>query len=221
MPKGKAYLFVWVFFFFVTGCSQEVIRPRVMSPPPEKKQVSQEADTTSMSETISRDEFEDVEFYYALGVSANREGKWREAQEHFEHALDILASLDIEEEADSSRAEKFNMLLREIAGDYKVTLLSLGVLSGESSISAFLERFEDIENFKKLQLDFEKKGELPSLEDFVILEAPAYDMPIEWNYRVENAVIYFQTVGREAFETYMRRSGKYTDLMRKILKEKG
>ena len=221
MPKGKAYLFVWIFFFFMAGCSQEVIRPRVMSPPPEEKQVSQEADTSRLSEIISRDEFEDVEFYYALGVSANREGKWREAQEHFEHALDILASLDIEEEADSLRAEKFNMLLREIAGDYKVTLLSLGVLSGESSISAFLERFEDIENFKKLQLDFEKRGELPLGEDFVSLEAPAYDMPIEWNDRVENAVIYFQTVGREAFGTYMRRSGKYTDIMRRIIKEKG
>ncbi len=221
MPKEKVYLLVWIFFFFIAGCSQEVIKPRVMSSPPKEKRGSQERDSTSLSQKISRDEFEDVEFYYALGVSANREGNWREAQEHFEQALDILASLDIEEETDSLRAEKFNMLLREIAGDYKVTLLSLGVLSGESSISAFLERFEDVENFKKLQLDFEKSGELPPGEDFVILEAPAYDMPIEWNYRVENAVIYFQTVGRDAFESYMRRSGKYADIMRRIIKEKG
>ncbi len=221
MLKEKAYLFIWIFFFLIAGCSQEVIKPRVMSPPPDREYASQEIGSDTSSEGTSRGEFEDVEFYYALGVTANREGKWREAQEHFEEALDILASLDIEEEADSLRAERFNMLLREIAGDYEVTLLSLGVLSGESSISAFLERFEDIENFKKLQLDFEEKGELPPGEDFVSLEAPGYDMPIEWNERVENAVIYFQTVGRDAFQTYMRRSGKYTDLMRRILREKG
>ena len=221
MSKEKIFLFILAFFFFVSSCSQKMIKPRVMSPPLEESQTSQEIDSTTSSEGISRDEFDDVEFYYALGVSANQEGRWREAQEYFEKALDILASLDIEEESDSLRAEKFNMLLREIAEDYKVTLLSLGVLSGESSISAFLERFENIENFKRLQQDFEKKGELPLSEDFMSLEAPAYDMPIEWNDRVEDAVIYFQTVGRNAFETYMRRSGKYADLMRSILREKG
>jgi membrane-bound lytic murein transglycosylase D len=218
---SKERICPFILILFVVGCSQEVIKPRITSPPPQKKHASQKIDTTAESEEISRDEFEDVEFYYALGVSSNREGRWREAQEHFEKALDILASLDIEEEADSSRAEKFAMLLDEIAEDYKVTLLSLGVLSGESSISAFLERFESIENFKKLQLDFEKRGEVPLSEDFVSLEAPTYDMPIEWNDRVENAVIYFQTVGRDAFETYMRRSGKYADIMRRILREKG
>ncbi len=74
MPKEKTCLFVWIFFFLITGCSQEVIKPRVMSPTPKEKRVSQEMDTARLSETTSRDEFEDVEFYYALGVSANREG---------------------------------------------------------------------------------------------------------------------------------------------------
>jgi membrane-bound lytic murein transglycosylase D len=213
------FIFVLIFFFFITGCSQKVIKPRVMSPPPEEKQASK-MDSTTSSEDVAADEFETVEFYYALGVSANQEGKWREAQEHFEKALDILASLDIEEESDSLRTQKLNMLLREIAGDYKVTLLSLGVLSGESSISAFLERFESIQNFKKLQEDFEKKGELPLSEEVGSPETTVYDVPIEWNERVENAIIYFQTVARDAFETYMRRSGKYVDLMQSILKEK-
>ncbi len=221
MLKEKIFLLLLITFFFITGCSQKVIKPRVMSPPPDEKQTSQEIDTTTSSEGISRDEFEDVEFYYALGVSANQEGKWREAQEHFEKALDILASLDVEEESDSLRAEKFNMLLHEIAEDYKLTLLSLGVLSGESSISAFLERFESIENFKKLRQDFEKKGELPLSEEVWSSKTAVYDMPIEWNERVENAIIYFQTVARDAFETYLRRSGKYMDLMQRILKEKG
>jgi membrane-bound lytic murein transglycosylase D len=221
MLRAKSFLFFLVLFFFMIGCSQNVIKPRVMSYPPEEKQTSRSKDSDTLSEQIAADEFETVEFYYALGVSANHEGKWREAQEHFEKALDILASLDIEEEADSVRTDRFNMLLHEIAEDYKITLLSLGVLSGESSISAFLERFDNVENFKKLQEDFEKTGELPSSEELWRLGTSIYDMPIEWNERVENAIIYFQTVGRKAFETYLRRSGKYADLMQSILKEKG
>ncbi|MCK4385235.1 MAG: hypothetical protein KAW52_03135, partial [candidate division Zixibacteria bacterium] len=92
MLKEKIFLLLLITFFFITGCSQKVIKPRVMSPPPDEKQTSQEIDATTSSEGISRDEFEDVEFYYALGVSANQEGRWREAQEYFEKALDILAS---------------------------------------------------------------------------------------------------------------------------------
>jgi len=220
MLKEKTYLFLLIFFLFIAGCSQRVIRPRVMTPPPQEEHTPPETDLATSSENVTADEFETVEFYYALGVSANQEGRWREAQEHFENALDVLASLDIEEDSDPLRAEEFNMLLQEIAEDYKVTLLSLGVLSGESSISAFLERFESIENFKKLQQDFEKTEELPSIEEAWRSKTPVYDMPIEWNNRVENAIIYFQTVGRDAFETYLRRSGKYVDLMRSILKEK-
>jgi membrane-bound lytic murein transglycosylase D len=221
MLKEKSFLFLLIFFFSIAGCSQEVIKPRVMSPPPDEKHTSSHKDLTTSSQEVAIDEFEAAQFYYALGVSANQEGRWREAQEHFEKALDILAGLDIEEDVDSLRAEKFNMLLQEIAEDYKVTLLSLGVLSGESSISAFLERFESIENFKKLQQDFEKTRELPSIEETWREETPIYDVPIEWNGRVENAIIYFQTVGRDAFETYLKRSRKYVNLMQDILKEKG
>ncbi|MFQ6032069.1 MAG: hypothetical protein ACE5K2_04030, partial [Candidatus Zixiibacteriota bacterium] len=79
MLKEKASLFILFFFFFVTGCSQKVIKPRVMGPPAERKQASQEIDSTTSSEDIVVDEFETVEFYYALGVSANLEGKWTEA----------------------------------------------------------------------------------------------------------------------------------------------
>jgi membrane-bound lytic murein transglycosylase D len=38
---------------------------------------------------------------------------------------------------------------------------------------------------------------------------------------VENAIIYFQTVARQACETYLKRSGRYKDLMQRILREKG
>jgi membrane-bound lytic murein transglycosylase D len=165
------------------------------------------------SEITPKNEFEEVEQNYALGVSANQEGKWLEAQDYFEKALDLLANLDLDEE-DTGREKKFQNLLNEIAADYKITLLSLGVVNDETSISAFLERFDSIENFKNLQ-KAAKEAVIPPPQEIT------YDLPIEWNERVENAIIYFQTAARKAFQCYMKRSGKYKDLMQGILREKG
>ncbi|MCK4224885.1 MAG: LysM peptidoglycan-binding domain-containing protein [candidate division Zixibacteria bacterium] len=218
MKKRKFFLLFLIFIFFLTGCSKSLIKPRVVNPPPQVESLSGEPtkgvfDSSLSEEVTPRDEFEEVELHYARGVAANQEGRWLEAQDHFEEALELLANLDIEE-GDSLRELKFEKLLNEIAEDYKITLLGLGVLSGESSISAFLQRFQDIENFKALQ-----KGTVEKIEP--VSEEVTYDMPIEWNQRVENSIIYFQTVAREAIETYLKRSGKYKDLMQSILREKG
>ncbi len=215
--KLKLAAFILLGILMLSGCSRGLVRSRVVHIPYEEGSAGNysgsDADTASSAEVNPRDEFEEVELFYALGVAANQEGRWLQAQDHFEEALELLANLDIEE-GDSVRESRFEKLLNEISEDYKVTLLGLGILSSESSISAFLQRFQDVENFKALQkgVDIEKNeaetGEV------------TYDMPIEWNERVENSIIYFQTVARDAFQTYLKRSGKYKDLMQGILREK-
>jgi membrane-bound lytic murein transglycosylase D len=209
--KLRLAAFLFLTLFALSGCSRELIKPRVVHAPYEQ---GPNADTSSSSEITPRDEFEEVELFYALGVAANQEGRWLQAQDHFEEALELLANLDIEE-GDSVRESKFQRLLNEIEEDYKVTLLGLGVLSSESSISAFLQRFEDVKNFKALQKGIEEEEYHPEPGEIT------YDMPIEWNQRVENSIIYYQTVARQAFETYLKRSGKFKDLMQRILREKG
>ncbi len=218
MSRARLLFFLILSLFVLAGCTGGLIKPRVMTSPPGGESAPPSTASTTDSgyspEIAARDEFEEVELYYALGVAANQDGRWLQAQDHFEEALELLANLDIEE-GDSPREARFERLLNEIAEDYKITLLGLGVLSGESSISAFLQRFENVENFKALQKGMEV-GEVEPGSAKV-----TYDMPIEWNQRVENSIIYFQTVARQAFETYLKRSGKYKDLMQRILKEKG
>ncbi|MFH1335916.1 MAG: LysM peptidoglycan-binding domain-containing protein [Candidatus Zixiibacteriota bacterium] len=239
MKIGNSIGFLLISTLILGGCSSTLIRQGVDNRPRAGETVSsqssqakdssaistsvgsaQVSDTTDVinyvdrsSEIVPKDEFEEVEQNYALGVSANQEGKWLEAQDYFEQALELLANLDLDEE-DSGREKRFQTLLNEIAEDYKITLLSLGVVNDESSISAFLERFESIENFKGLQKAVKEEIVLPPRE-------VTYDIPIEWNERVENAIIYFQTAARKAFQNYMKRSGKYKDLMQKIIREKG
>jgi membrane-bound lytic murein transglycosylase D len=206
-------LLVVICALLLAGCSSHLVKPRVVNKPGPSAESSEKTSDSTLSTYVPRDEFEQVEFYYAMGVAANQQGEYLEAQDYFEEALDLLGNLDIEE-GDSSREARFEKLLNEIAEDYRITLLGLGVLSGESSISAILQRFEDIENFRALEDELD--GEIEPASDEI-----TYDMPIEWNQRVENSIIYFQTVARQACETYLKKSGKYKDLMQAILREKG
>jgi membrane-bound lytic murein transglycosylase D len=158
-------------------------------------------------------QFDLAEEYHAMGAIANREASWEEAQYYFEKALKILAQLDIE--ADSvltPEAVKYADLLDHVVADYRITLRSLGTLVGDVSTSALVERFGDMaENIDRDSLVVLKE-EAPEI---------TYDIPITMNERVKKSMVYFQTVAREAFEKYLRRSTKYKPMMLKIIRQYG
>ncbi|MEE8149518.1 MAG: hypothetical protein V3T75_03600, partial [candidate division Zixibacteria bacterium] len=80
--------------------------------------------------------------YHALGVIANREGSWEEAQYYFEKGFKVLATLDIEaEQQPSPEATKYTQILNNTVADYRVALRSLGRLEGNVSASVLVERF--------------------------------------------------------------------------------
>ncbi len=219
MMKIKEKIVLVILIIVLTaGCSREVIRPQIPESYPlqAEPQIISQADSSAVYEKLISEELKEAEGYYASGVEANLEGKWEQAQTNFENALDLLANLDLEEETHSKNIDKYNRLLREIAADYKITLLSLGTLDSEGSISAFLEKFDNIQDFQKLK-DSIKDSVKVTME---VPDSSTYDMPIEWNERVENSILYLQTIGREHFITYLYRSGKYINLLKDILKEK-
>ncbi len=158
-------------------------------------------------------QFDLAEEYHAMGVIANREGSWEEAQYYFEKALKILAQLDIETESVlTPEAVKYNSLLDNLVADYRTTLRSLGTLIEDISPSALVERFGDIAgNLDRGAIDV-YQGEIPEI---------TYDIPITMNERTKKAMVYFQTVAREAFEKYLRRSTKYKPMMLEIIRQYG
>ncbi len=154
-----------------------------------------------------------AEEYQAMGAIANREAAWEEAQYYFEQALKTLAALDIEADSlPTPETEKHTAILDNTVAEYRVALRSLGHLSEDVTTSVIVERFGDLIN---------------NLErDTMIVygqEAPAitYDIPIVLNDRVKKSIIYFQTVARDAFNKYLRRSRKYTPMMKRMLAEHG
>jgi len=154
-----------------------------------------------------------AEEYHQMGVIANREASWEEAQYYFEKALKIMAGLDIEVDSVATpEASQYNALLENLISDYRVTMRSLGQLEGDVAPSVLVERFGDLE--QNLFRD--------SLRVFGKQETEiTYDLPIKINDRVKSSIIYFQTVAHDAFVKYLSRSRKYEPLYREVLSRHG
>ncbi|UCC43287.1 MAG: LysM peptidoglycan-binding domain-containing protein [Candidatus Zixiibacteriota bacterium] len=157
--------------------------------------------------------FDLAEEYHAMGVLANRDGSWEEAQYYFEKSLRILAKLDIEGDSVlSPEAVKYSSLIDNVVADYRVALRSLGQLSDETTPTVLVERFGELE---------EKLG-----QDTLVIEKTepqeiVYDLPVVMNDRVKSSIIYYQTVGKEVFTKFLVRSKRYERLFKDILDEYG
>lgn len=157
-------------------------------------------------------QFDLAEEYHAMGVIANREASWEEAQYYFEKGLKIMANLDVETDTSMTpEAVKYNELMDNIIADYRVTLRSLGTLTEDVSASVLIERFADVAG--RLGAD------TLEIYDKEVSKKVTYDIPIVMNDRVKSSIVYFQTVAREAFIKYLKRSKKYTPMMKRILRE--
>lgn len=172
-------------------------------------------DTDDSASAVDDDIWRSLELadeYHALGVIANREGSWEEAQYYFEKGLKILSQLDIETESESDptpEAEKYSKVLNNIVADYRVSLRSLGRLEEDVSAAVLIERFGDLGSSLSEDIQVYKDE----------IKPVTYDLPIVINERVKNSIVYFQTVANEAFNKYLRRSKKYTPTMKKILRQ--
>ncbi len=157
--------------------------------------------------------------YFTMGVVANQEGSWDEAQYYFERSLKILGDLDIDAEGEpdstvSVEIKRYNGLLENVVSSYNVTLLSLGKLPADISPSALRERLRD---FGQITIDSSEITTPNNNESAVV----TYDMPIILNDRVRASIKYFQTDAREAFKRYYSRSTKFLPMIHEIFRSYG
>jgi membrane-bound lytic murein transglycosylase D len=155
----------------------------------------------------------DAESYYTEGVIYYQKNQLDSSKLAFEEALLVLSDLDFDAKKYSSESRWMQTLLNEIEADYRLTLMTSGVLYSDGSAAAFRDLFSDIKNFRKLK----------ESEHFHRFEKDSitYDVPIVINDKVENSLAYLQTVAHDTFEKYLSRSGRYMPSMEKILAEEG
>jgi membrane-bound lytic murein transglycosylase D len=162
-----------------------------------------------------RESLKDAETNYTTGVLFYQRNVLDSSQQCFEKALETLSDLDINADENPDEARWMETLLKEIEADYRLTLMASGSLFSEGSAAAFRDLFSDLKNFKNLKNKQNIKTEPPDSTALV------YDVPIVWNDKVENSLIYLQTVAHDLFERYLGRSMLYIPLMEKILAEEG
>lgn len=176
------------------------------------------ADISDSASAIDDDiwrKFDMAEEFYLMGVMANREASWEEAQYYFEKGLKILAKLDIETDDSlmTPEAATYSRMLDNFVADYRSTLRSLGHLESDVSASVVIERFGSVaDNLGADSIRVYERTEKPEI---------TYDLPVHINDRVKSSIVYFQTVAYDAFAKYLRRSKKYTPMQKRILAEYG
>lgn len=214
--------FVAIVMLVVAGCSSAVRDNRTLAVatnmsteaerPSSQASVSEPIPADNEAVVAAQNELNLAEEYFQYGVQANSREQWQEAQYNFERALAIVADLDVDPTDESEIGQRYFKLLGDIRSEYKLTLLYLATLPGETSSSAFVDRFLEIDDFSKLRAE-------PVVTD--VDKTVVFDIPVIVNEKVENCIIYFQTLARDFFQAALTRSGKYTSTMIRILEEEG
>jgi membrane-bound lytic murein transglycosylase D len=186
------------------NCGGPAVKTRAFMP---------QAESGPQAEELIRKKLLEAESLYASGVDYVRGGELKSSKVHFEAALTSLCEIDLGR-ASTEQRELAKTVFSEIKSDYKESLRALGLLSEEEFAEVFEQTFADLETYQASQESFAQR--LKPEE-----QQPVYDIPLEFNRRVEEQIRYFQTEGRKRFEIYLARSGKYKELMQEIIAEKG
>ena len=209
MLRGKIGFFgAMGIVFIVAGCATTELHKQASHippiPPPEEE--------SSPAYGLLRS----AEAVYAEGVVCNMKRDWDGARADFDEALRLVAQIDAAGEEDEDLSTLVDLLLREIAYDYRFALAhtdSLEVTAAPVVLSAALEGLASTE-YTKQRLS-ELAGELPKAL------SGEFDFPVVWNERVKEKIVYFQTDAREPFSEWLRRSGRWVPKIKEIFAERG
>lgn len=144
--------------------------------------------------------------HYTSALEAENVGDSTFSAVEFEYAINILNELSYYPGIDSS--QEFNDLSRSIIEDYEKYISTIDDLDSTASVFALREKLYQILEATETDDPDEVRQVISST-----------GIPLIINGHVERAVTFFQNKGREHFERYLYRSGRYFPLMRRIFAE--
>ncbi len=158
------------------------------------------------------------------------------AQRELDKAFFTLTSLQQEEEGEEARgtpsgelppaapvpvrysgpapyAEDVDSLAAAVERTYLTLVPHLETLSPDSPVSILLQGLPE-ERIEDLPPDASQMVRIHKV-------TPRCDIPIDYNPRVAASIHFFQTKGRKSYASWMRRSGRYRDMILDILSSEG
>jgi membrane-bound lytic murein transglycosylase D len=202
------------------GCTTAGPKPIVEAPP----QPADSAPPVPLADTLVTVDAEalspesvllaEADQYYQMAVADAAARRYVEAEYNFEKALELLAQLDPDTEFTEAEQEEVARLLRRIGEDYQNTVRAHGTAPGTPEMSAFMMRFEDLDALRNWRGYAE-------MQRSITPDSVVYDVPIVWNDRVKNCIVYLETLARSNMELYLARAGRYLPLMKDIFASYG
>lgn len=147
--------------------------------------------------------------FYGHAKNALEFGDSVGARIYYDKVFSVISNLDEESKTVLLEWEEYNTLIREINSDYE-TIFAQDVFDQEAE-----EIREELTDFEE-EIFGDSTG--IAITDFET-EPDTNSIPLQVNRRVELALKYFQTKGRNVFTIWLERSGKYEDMIGTILHE--
>ena len=152
---------------------------------------------------------------YQVGLEAYQAGRFSEAKEHFDHAVDVVLSSGLDMTEYPSLKSAFDEMVSNIA-DMDADLYSKEP-AGESGASGSpLDSLKDITTYLTPE---EAEKERQKIQQ--VVGTISYDIPITLNPKVLAYIEAFQTRIRDEFEAGLKRSGGYLPLIKAIFRQEG
>jgi len=159
-----------------------------------------------------RDQMEEA---YQTGLEAYQAGRFDEAKEHFDRAVDLVLSSDIDLEEQPAFKKAFDEIVRNIA-DMDADLYSRESEPTGQEDRSPLDELKDITTYLPPE---EAEKERQKIQQ--VVGKISYDIPVVLNPRVLAYIEAFQTRLRDDFEAGLKRSGAYLPMIKKIFREEG
>src|SRR6185369_7870804 len=182
------------------------LKPQTPAEPEQPKQVEAKPDPVVVA--INKAEKE-----YQAGEDEYNAGHKEPAKQHFDKAFDLLLASPAEVRADKRFEREYERVLQ---GSNKVELMEVQQTNNaaeEKSEPAPIDEANEVTNYP---VDPNLKAKATAE-----IKATHSDLPLMMTDQVAGYINYFSTRGRGTLEHGLERSGRYREMIERILKEEG
>src|SRR3989442_11445554 len=152
---------------------------------------------------------------YQAGLEAYQAGRFDEAKDHFDRAVDVVLSSDLTLSEQPTLKKAFEEMVRNIA-DMDAELYSREPGSEDKENASPLDELKDITSYLPPE---EAEKERQKIQQ--VVGQISYDIPVALKPQVLAFIEAFQTRIRKEFEEGLVRSGDYLKVIKEIFPKEG
>jgi len=153
-----------------------------------------------------------VEKEYQAGQENYTAGHLEAARQNFDHAFDLLLSSNLEINSDPRLESEFDRILEGVNGFEMQALQQGDGFTEQKSEPAPIDEANEAAVPVDANVKAKAEAEIKSTRS---------DLPLMMTDQVAGYISYFSTRGRGTLESALMRSGRYDEMIRRVLKEEG